>query len=94
MTHAPNGATALQYGRTIPFDVELTDLGLTDGSGIEIGRELGTRMPVVALSGYGVVPHLRNSAMAGFSDHLLKLAEPAAVHRALQRAVECHRAPA
>ena len=91
VTHAPTCAAALALGRATRFDVVLTDLGLPDGSGIEVGRELSARMPVVALSGYGAAPDLRSSAMAGFSDHLVKPAEPAAVHRALRRAVEARR---
>lgn len=91
VTHAPTCAAALTLGHATRFDVVLTDLGLPDGSGIEVGRELSARMPVVALSGYGAAPDLRNSAMAGFSDHLVKPAEPAAVHRALRRAVEARR---
>jgi PAS domain S-box-containing protein len=94
VTHAPTCAAALEHGRRTRFDAVLTDLGLPDGSGIDIGRELSARMPVVALSGYGAAPDLRSSAMAGFSDHLVKPAEPGAVHKALRRAVERHRAAA
>ena len=90
VTHAATCREALEVGRAERFDVVLTDLGLPDGSGIEVGRELSSRSPVVALSGYGAAPDLRSSAMAGFSAHLVKPAEPSAVHRALQQAVARH----
>lgn len=87
VTHAPTCAEALAAAEQSPFDVVLTDLGLPDGSGIDIGRTLSPRMPVVALSGYGATPDLRRSAMAGFSGHLVKPAHPEAVHAALQKAL-------
>ncbi|MEJ7929011.1 response regulator [Ramlibacter sp. AN1015] len=87
VTHAPTCAEALQKAERDEFDVVLTDLGLPDGSGIEIGRVLSPRLPVVALSGYGATPDLRRSAMAGFSGHLVKPAHPEAVHAALQKAL-------
>jgi PAS domain S-box-containing protein len=85
--HAATCADALQEARSGVFDVVLTDLGLPDGSGIDVGRELSPAVPVVALSGYGASPDLQRSAMAGFSGHLVKPADPDAVHRALQKAV-------
>ncbi|MGE4241442.1 response regulator [Ramlibacter sp.] len=87
VTHAATCRSALELGRDGGFDVVLTDLGLPDGSGIDVGRELSARYPVVALSGYGAAPDLRSSAMAGFADHLVKPAEPQAVHKALERAI-------
>jgi CheY-like chemotaxis protein len=71
--------------------VVLTDLGLPDGSGIEIGRQLGTRLPVVALSGYGAATDLRQSAMAGFAEHLVKPADGVTLHRALEKALALRR---
>jgi CheY-like chemotaxis protein len=60
---------------------------LPDGSGIDVGRALSKALPVVALSGYGATPDLQRSAMAGFSGHLVKPAEPQAIHSALQKAL-------
>lgn len=87
VTHVETCAAALQAAEDGAFDVVLTDLALPDGSGIDIGRALSPRMPVVALSGYGATPDLRRSAMAGFSGHLVKPAHPEDVHAALQGAL-------
>lgn len=74
------------------FDVVLSDLGLPDGSGIEIGRELQHRLPVIALSGYGTQSDLQESSDAGFKAHLVKPVSPAAVHSAVLEAVARPRA--
>lgn len=87
VTHAGTCADALATAQRESFDVVLTDLGLPDGSGIDIGRRLSPHLPVVALSGYGASPDLRRSAMAGFAGHLVKPAHPEAVHEALQKAL-------
>ena len=67
------------------FDLALIDLGLPDGSGIEIGRALSPRMPVIALSGYGSPQDVQRSTAAGFSGHIVKPADFAAVHSMVQR---------
>jgi len=88
VTHVGTCADAVRTARQGEFDLVLTDLGLPDGSGIDVGRALSRSMPVVALSGYGATPDLQRSAMAGFSGHLVKPAEPQAIHAALQKALE------
>ena len=71
-----------QLARQAP-DVLLTDLGLPDGSGIEVGRALSARLPVIALSGYGREQDRDRSTEAGFAAHLVKPADPAQVHACL-----------
>ncbi|MBA2965553.1 MULTISPECIES: response regulator [Ramlibacter] len=90
VTHVGTCAEAVRTARQRAFDVVLTDLGLPDGSGIDVGRALSRSLPVVALSGYGATPDLQRSAMAGFSGHLVKPAEPQAIHAALQKALATH----
>jgi len=87
VTHVGTCADAVRTAKQGEFDVVLTDLGLPDGSGIDVGRALSRSVPVVALSGYGATPDLQRSAMAGFSGHLVKPAEPDAIHAALQKAL-------
>ncbi|MFL6693705.1 MAG: response regulator [Ramlibacter sp.] len=87
VTHVATCADAVRTGRQGEFDVVLTDLGLPDGSGIDVGRALSRSVPVVALSGYGATPDLQRSAMAGFAGHLVKPAEPEVIHAALQKAL-------
>ena len=88
---AASCADALALARAKPFDVVLTDLGLPDGSGVDIGRTLSPQLPVVALSGYGAAADLRRTQAAGFAGHLVKPAEPEEVHTALQQALARYR---
>ncbi len=55
------------------FDLLISDLGLPDGSGIDIVRCLdGSSMPRIALSGYGMEGDVRACLDAGFDSHLTK----------------------
>ena len=81
--HAGTCADALAAANAHTFDAVLTDLGLPDGSGIEIGRALSDALPVLALSGYGREQDRLRCAEAGFVAHLVKPADPALVHAKL-----------
>lgn len=87
MTHAATCARAreLVHEGEGAFDVMLADLGLPDGSGLELGNELCRHLPVVALTAYGAP-----LAMEGFASQLIKPAEVADVQRALVKAVAGH----
>jgi PAS domain S-box-containing protein len=87
VTHVGTCAEAVRTARSGGFDIVLTDLGLPDGSGIDVGRALSKSLPVVALSGYGATPDLQRSTMAGFSGHLVKPADPQSIHATLQKAL-------
>lgn len=68
-------ATALELADRLPFDLLLSDLGLPDGSGHDLMRELRARgftFPGIALSGYGQEQDIRQSYAAGFNAHLIK----------------------
>jgi len=57
------------------FDLVITDIGLPDGDGWELMRQLRERVPpvrAVAMSGYGWKEDLEKSRAAGFLAHLLK----------------------
>jgi len=57
------------------FEALVCDIGLPDGSGLDIAREVKSRTPgvkAIALSGYGTDGDIRNSLQAGFSAHLTK----------------------
>lgn len=56
------------------FDVVISDLGLPDGSGLDLMRELKQQRPIagIALSGYGMEDDLRQTRDAGFFAHLVK----------------------
>jgi light-regulated signal transduction histidine kinase (bacteriophytochrome)/CheY-like chemotaxis protein len=56
------------------FDLMICDLGLPDGNGADLMREVRERstMPAIALSGYGMEDDVRRSREAGFDRHLVK----------------------
>lgn len=68
-------ATALQTVVRQEFDLLISDLGLPDGSGLDLIRELRARghlFPSIALSGYGQDNDIQQSRAAGFAAHLTK----------------------
>ena len=56
------------------FDLLLSDLGLPDGSGLDLVRGGGERLPPtrIALSGYGMEADVRECLDAGFQSHVTK----------------------
>jgi PAS domain S-box-containing protein len=56
------------------FDLVVSDLGLPDGSGLELMAELTRRhgLKGIAVSGYGMEEDIRKSREAGFERHLTK----------------------
>jgi CheY-like chemotaxis protein len=68
-------ATAVVLASERRFDLLLSDLGLPDGSGVDLIcalRQRGNMMPAIALSGYGQEQDLDRTREAGFSAHLTK----------------------
>jgi signal transduction histidine kinase/CheY-like chemotaxis protein len=67
-------AEALAAADAERFDLLLSDLGLPDGSGLDLMRQLGRRdgLPGIAVSGYGMEEDVRESLQAGFRQHLTK----------------------
>lgn len=65
---------ALERGRDGGFDILISDLGLPDGSGYDLMRELAQpqHIPGIALSGFGMKEDVENSIAAGFSRHFTK----------------------
>ena len=67
-------ATTEQESPERSFNILISDLGLPDGSGHDLMRDLVRHhpMPGIALSGYGMNDDIRDSMDAGFSRHLTK----------------------
>jgi signal transduction histidine kinase len=70
------------------FDLLIADIGLPDGSGHELMKELQGRPGLVgiALTGYGMEEDLRRSQAAGFATHLTKPVSAQALDGALAAA--------
>ena len=60
--------------RRAPLDVVISDLGLPDGSGLDLMRQLSAKYGLrgIALSGFGMESDLAQSKAAGFTHHLIK----------------------
>jgi signal transduction histidine kinase/CheY-like chemotaxis protein len=68
-------ATALETANSGDFDLIISDIGLPDGSGLDLMRRaVAHRGPVaaIALTGYGMEEDIRRSQEAGFTAHLTK----------------------
>jgi PAS domain S-box-containing protein len=70
------------------FDLVVSDLGLPDGTGFDLMRELRDRYGLkgIAVSGYGMEEDLRRSREAGFLEHLVKPVDVEKLKAALARA--------
>jgi CheY-like chemotaxis protein len=65
---------ALRTAERQRFDLVISDIGLPDGSGLELMRQLRERYQLkgIALSGYGREDDMRRSREAGFDAHVTK----------------------
>jgi hypothetical protein len=72
---ADSVATAIEAAKK-PFDLLLSDIGLPDGTGNDLIRELRQsqhlNVPAVALTGFGMEDDVARSREAGFTDYLTK----------------------
>lgn len=89
VTLASTCAEAIACADMDTFDIVISDLGLPDGSGHDLMRELHSRHGLrgVALSGYGMEADIERSHAAGFSAHLTKPLDFPVLEAALQQAV-------
>ncbi|MFZ3374589.1 MAG: response regulator, partial [Chthoniobacterales bacterium] len=65
---------ALDHAANEQFDVLVSDIGLPDGSGIDLLQKLNAARPIIgiALTGFGMESDIRQSRDVGFSHHLIK----------------------
>lgn len=86
---APTVAAALEAAEHQSFDLLISDVGLPDGSGMDLMRELrrrhGETLRGIALSGYGMEEDVARSREAGFDDHLTKPVDMASLEIAMSR---------
>jgi signal transduction histidine kinase len=66
--------SALDRAERDHFDLIISDVGLPDGNGTELMTRLGaaSRIPGIAMSGFGTNADREKSLAAGFSEHLVK----------------------
>ena len=78
-------AEALEAADNAHFDVLVSDLGLPDGTGFELMRQIRQRHPLkgIAMSGYGMEEDIRRSREAGFSKHLVKPVDISSLEQAI-----------
>jgi two-component system CheB/CheR fusion protein len=86
---AANVADAIAATRAGQFDLLIADLGLPDGDGLELMRELhqSIPMPGIVLSGFGSDEDMAKSRAAGFLAHITKPATAEQLHSVIQWAV-------
>jgi len=65
---------AVKLAETYKPELLLSDIGLPDGTGIDLLGRLGANRPsvAIAMSGYGMESDLEKTKRAGFQDHLVK----------------------
>ncbi|MGE5609704.1 MAG: ATP-binding protein [Bacillota bacterium] len=83
-------ATALDMAGKGTFDLLISDLGLPDGNGLDLMRQLrarGQRIPGIALSGFGMEQDIQSSHEAGFAAHLTKPTSPERLAEAIAAVV-------
>lgn len=71
---ATNLSEALAIAEEGPLDLLISDLGLPDGSGLQLMQQLRDRYGLkgICISGFGMEDDIARSAAAGFSRHLTK----------------------
>lgn len=96
VVEATSIASAKEAAAREPVDLVISDLGLPDGMGHEMMRDLGQRYGVrgIAISGYGMPEDIDQSRRAGFIEHLVKPVDAAALDAAISRALGTDGSPA
>ena len=86
VTPARSVAEALAAAANDRFDLVISDLGLPDGTGIELMQKLRAQHGLrgIALSGYGMEEDLLRTRQAGFIAHLIKPVDFSQLRRALE----------
>jgi signal transduction histidine kinase/CheY-like chemotaxis protein len=74
VTTSSNYADAVQLSKQGQYDVIISDLGLPDGSGLDLIKDIRqySTAPAIALSGYGMESDLSQTRAAGFAAHMTK----------------------
>src|SRR5690606_17784536 len=87
VTSSNSLASAVAAAQEATFDLIISDLGLPDGNGVDLLRQLGGAFagPAIALSGYGTEADIESTRAAGFAIHLTKPVDLKALQAAVDR---------
>ncbi len=84
---AHNVRSAMETAARNPFDLLISDIALPDGTGTELMTYLRaiSRMPGIAISGFGMNGDIEKSIEAGFAEHLVKPVKMESLEAAIDR---------
>ncbi len=84
-----NVRSAMEAAARNRFDLLISDIALPDGSGMELMTQLQaiSKMPGIAISGFGNNGDIERSLQAGFCEHLIKPVKLERLEAAMERAV-------
>ena len=96
VSHAATIAEARNLAAGRRFDLLISDLGLPDGSGLDLMKQFreGHAMKGIALSGFGTDEDVAASAAVGFSAHLTKPVDWERLRAEIDRIVPAKESPA
>lgn len=83
-------ASALRASEREKFDLVISDVGLPDGSGLDLIRQLLAKYPVkaIALSGYDLDEQIRQGQSDGWVEHLVKPVDMQQLEAAIRRLLD------
>jgi DNA-binding response OmpR family regulator len=87
VSHAESVLKARELANTRRFDLVISDVGLPDGSGLDLMRDLRETQGLtgIALSGFGTDDDMAASTAAGFAEHLIKPVDWERLRSAIER---------
>jgi PAS domain S-box-containing protein len=87
VTTAGDVSTALRLADAQAFDMLISDVGLPDGTGFELMKQMAKNhaLPGIAMSGFGLESDVAKSLEAGFREHLVKPVRVAQLEQAIRR---------
>ncbi len=85
---------ALEIAATTELDLIVSDIGLPDGSGLDLMRKIAGQGDIrgIAVSGFGMEEDIARSKEAGFSEHITKPMNFPALQEAIRRVLGHHEA--
>ena len=86
---AHNVRSAMETAARSPFDLVISDIALPDGTGTELMTYIRaiSRIPGIAISGFGMNGDVEKSIEAGFSEHLVKPVKMENLEAAIDRVI-------